>query len=744
MPWTVTNQMLVVVGLAAEAIVVLSLLLFGHHDPRSVALRWFQLGALSTAGVAGWAVTVVRPKVIDARILAAIVVCLAGIVIAAAASPIPTLSWSAVWHAFSAAGTGLLFWHQASRPAGRKNLIALVVILFALVVVTYLVVVASLWREWLALGLPAGRLPLRPANVGGILPIPTWFGDAVVVTAPLALSAMWRTGRMGRVAATAMAVLAGLAILLTATRSIWLLIPVGAVVIVVGGRHRRAGRIMAIAGAVAVVGIVGIAVTGAADQVLRDVDAGRSSAFSSAIQLFTERPIVGGGPGTYGVWRLNDAVPVLSHRAFPNAHNLVLDTMAETGLIGSALWAAAFALIVPVCVSAWRRDVSERPLSVAALAGLVMILGHAMVDVVIEQPGLLLLVLIVASLVLVPPPNAERRQTRALGPWLIAGGVVIGVVSAYPAFRSELAVHHLAEAAASPDAGDRLRRASEASMLAPDHAPIQVQRAAAADAVGDRAAAIASTQQAYEIEGTAQHLITLAWLAESEGDRTRAEALALEAIGTDRLDPFVLLNGVVLLEGDDVRADRTRALTDLLVAEPALTVGPLPDAVDALIPTAREAAIERLTSDGRPEAALVVALSANDRALSEIVLSRTAATDRSQYADVVSAWFGDADARNRLYETTAARPSGSIVGLTWYVASAACDQGEAARWRRAHVILGGQPPSVPGPPTSGSGPALWPTGYPEQVWQVGLPTRPYVGGTWTHDRVSPLCGSGAG
>lgn len=719
--------------MAVEAMLVLALLLVGRQDPQSATLRLVQFVALSATGLIGWGWTLVRRPPLDPRLAMAIAALLAGAVLSAIATPHGTVAWSSVWHAACVVGTALLFVHQASDAVGRRNLIALLTILVVVVVAAYLVVVASLWRDWLALGLPWDRLPLRPANVGGILSIPTWFGDAVVVTGPIAVYALWSGGRTGRVAAGALVALAAIAIFITATRSIWLLIPIGGIVLLAGSGIRHAARVAMVGIAAAAVGIVAIGLTGAGSLILRDVDAGRSSAFASAIQLASERPILGGGSGTYGIWRLDDDVAFLAHRAFPNAHNLVLNTLAETGLVGLGLWAIAVTLLVWICVDRWRDSASDRLAVVAAIAGMTMILGHAMVDVVIEQRGLLLLTLMVAAIALVSvdgPASARRWRISRRPAAVVALGLVLAFVLGV---RAEVAVTSLAAA-----------QAADAAAITPDVAPVQVGLAVAADRVGDDVAARSATEAAERIEGTAAHQISLAWLAMGAGDAATAARLATDALAQDQLDPFVLLNALTLLDDGTHGDAQLEALTALYVAEYAFSVDGMPEDILPLAPKARTEAVDRLLADGRPYPALVVALTAEDRDLADQTVGAADAELRDDLTLVVDAWFGGETERSTLYATTSAAPNADTIWTSWYVAAHACDEAEAQRWRQANVILTGQPPVIPGVASSASAPALWPTGYPEQVWRLALPSSPYVAGTWTYPRVAPDCLSGDG
>ena len=85
---------------------------------------------------------------------------------------------------------------------------------------------------------------------------------------------------------------------------------------------------------VAVVVLPLIVILGLADQVGRSLDEGRTSAFGTSFDMFARSPVLGTGPATYPLVRLSESIPILAHYAFPNAHNIVMTTMGETGLWG--------------------------------------------------------------------------------------------------------------------------------------------------------------------------------------------------------------------------------------------------------------------------------------------------------------------------------------------------------------------------------------------------------------------------
>ncbi len=142
--------------------------------------------------------------------------------------------------------------------------------------------------------------------------------------------------------------------------------------------------------------VVGVVILGSG----RSFDEGRSSAYASAISRFTESPILGTGPGTYGVLRMADAVDAPGNLVFPDAHNIPLNTAAESGIVGLAALILTGVLLALGVRQAWRSGSADRLVIAGALFGLAIFIGHGMVDVVFGLIGNMILALAVAALAL--------------------------------------------------------------------------------------------------------------------------------------------------------------------------------------------------------------------------------------------------------------------------------------------------------------------------------------------------------
>lgn len=725
--------------------------------------RWLPLGVLAVAGALGWVLAAARPRVQLSRPALAALVLLATTAVTSVTSVSPSISIAALARQVLLSGVALLVWHVATSPRGRRDLLALAGTLFAVIVSAYLAQVAAFLADWLRLGYPIATFPLRPGQAGGLVGIPTWLGDYVVLLAPSVAVALWPGDRRGRWAA-GVVVLAGMAALLASgTRSLWLLAAlVGGVVATVAITRRWGSRGLAAVTAPA----VGLAVLSVGlafpDRVARDLDEGRMSAYATALAAFAERPLFGTGPGTYGIVRLDDDIPFVAWYAFPNAHNVPLTILAEGGLIAAIGAAVAAALLVAQLRETWTSaSPVDRRLAVAALASLAVTGGHALVDVVFEVDGIVVLAFLVASFALVPAADVGVRPSAAgaapvtptirseqAGRWLARVPGLLGVAAAMGIGALAVPVERAAFALYRADAlwpDDRSAAVSElraATLVLPDLAPAWSRLARALDAGGDRRAAIVAAAEAVRAEPLAQHRIELAVLLLAAGrtDEARAE-LALAA--RSRADPFVQLNVAMLLARLGDRPGSDDALDRLLETEPTIA-RPLAFAgrevlgsafADRLADAVRRGARALVPSD--PRRAMLLAMAADDAALVDELVGDAG---NPLVAEIARAWRGDEVALAPV-RTRARQPRGEDVDLWWYVAVRSCDRELGTRLAETRRILVGRPPAIV--TAVGRAPELrelrLPDYYPGSTWGVGPDPHGYVAGAWTYRLGSPTC-----
>ncbi len=305
------------VTVTVAVLALLILLVVGVPSPGPLWARWLTLGWIALGGLLGWLLLLVRPWQARPGIVAAAMIISAATVLSAVSSPSPSLSYPAAFTTLALAGVAMGVFGLVVSSLGRRALLGAATVLLVFLLATFGLQVGVLWSAWLGLGMPLADLPLRPGSVGGAAGIPTWMADYVVLLAPIAVVGAWASGGRGRIGAVVLAVAAVAAVIVSGTRSVWLIAAVLYLAVTqwwLRGRDRRIGAAVL----VGLVALAGVALAlGLPQRVARDLDEGRSSAAVTAVRLFVDDPLLGSGPGTYGVRRLEDPGDTLDHYALP-------------------------------------------------------------------------------------------------------------------------------------------------------------------------------------------------------------------------------------------------------------------------------------------------------------------------------------------------------------------------------------------------------------------------------------------
>jgi hypothetical protein len=737
---------------AAEALLIALMLPFGYEFTISLGVHRFQLILLAIVGGIGWLAVLRWPYRLPWQVLLAPLPLLGAMAISSIASSYPSLGWSATWQVAAYIGIFWMLALQASHPDGRRNLIGVIAIVLVLVTVSFALAVAMAWRDWLELGFSLTSLPLRPASSGGLTLIPTWFADLAVTTVPLIVAVLWHRG--ARWVSVAVAAAAVTEIVVSGTRSVLLLLAGLFVVTLVFLVGRRRGGC-----AVAISAVASLAIATAGGAVFlasgRSIDEGRFSAYASAVDQFAHAPLLGGGPGTYGERRLTDVVDVIGHLVFPDAHNIILNTAAEIGLVGVLGLLAIVLLLGTAVLGAWREAPGERSIIAGGLFGIAVLAGHGMVDVIFGLIGIVIVAIAVVALVVTrasparPSPQTNRR-------WILpplAAALAVAVASSAFVLRTETTFGALdaADQNLKDSPSQVLATASDATHATPDVTPAWLVQMVAADAIGDLAGAITAARQTIRLEGFGQQWMMLAILASRSDDRaTELDAIAHATSGPT--DPFVELNASILLDAAGDPAAAETAARQLLLVEPdveqVLEFGPT--ALSTTVARVRPAVAQDRLAAGDADAAFVIALTGEDHPLADALVATLATSDKSSagmWATIVDAWFGDASARATLDAASVASPTQSHLLWSWRIAVHACDPSATKRWEQAIVIGIGYLPTTPTAlgVTPGFQSRMLPDRYPPFIWHVDNLERPYVIGTWTYSLGRPDCvDAGAG
>ena len=121
----------------------------------------------------------------------------------------------------------------------------------------------------------------------------------------------------------------------------------------------------------------------------------RSGIWEPAWEIIRTSPWIGHGPASFSsLFAIQNQIP--PGFATSHAHNVVLQTWAELGLLGLLLLLLTGAFLIVAFVSAWGKEFSPR---LAAYAGIgIGVLVHNQLDYLFEPPGYLLGVMVIIGL----------------------------------------------------------------------------------------------------------------------------------------------------------------------------------------------------------------------------------------------------------------------------------------------------------------------------------------------------------
>jgi hypothetical protein len=368
----------------------------------------------------------------------------------------------------AAAGTMLI--ELALLSQSRGSVLALVVGAIALVALA-----PRRWPALLALAVPLGATAISWSTLSRVQ-------DAATPHGPLG-SALHDARVAIVLSAVAVGVLAGLAALLDRRVAPRL-----------GPQITRRGN-QALAGLLALAAIVGIVAMGNPSTWVHDrwtdfktngavqVDSGQSrlngslgshryDVYRVGLDSFVAHPVAGIGVDSFGpTYLVHGRTGEQPHYA----HSLAISLLAETGIVGTALFLAFLALAVAAVGRAIRRRRSLQ--AVAGLAGFAVFLGGSLVDWLWQFPGLGVLAFALLGIAAVSeaerrPPVLDMRRTtgrvvaRSAG---IVAALAAALSLALPAIAARFTSSAYDVSATSPTAAvHRLQRAADLDPLSAD------------------------------------------------------------------------------------------------------------------------------------------------------------------------------------------------------------------------------------------------------------------------------------
>ena len=313
--------------------------------------------------------------------------------------------------------------------------------------------------------------------------------------------------------------------------------------------------------------------------------------WEEASGAFWDRPFVGHGAGSFPlVHRLyrDNAIEVRQ------PHNVPLEFLSETGLIGAALALGALALlgIAAARTSLARAPGRERAFAAALLVSAVAWGLHTLVDWDWDIPGVTVPALVFLGVLAARPPGTPRERVAAAGgpgrgPALVVGGaaaLVVIALAALPAISKELTSDALSQAAENTAAD--LTEAGEKAALAKRLNPFAVEPMFAQAAIAERGnqPAAAAELLVEAVERQPDNPSTWTRLARFQVLLDDSSGAVRSLLTAARLDPATAgVYALAAFGGFDERRSATVTGTPLPLRAPDSPLGPLllPPAIGA-------------------------------------------------------------------------------------------------------------------------------------------------------------------
>lgn len=619
--------------------------------------------------LAGWLVLAVRRPAwrpgLGPTVLVAAPILAAGL--STIASPSPRLSAEGLATGVLWALTFLMATRLGAHPWFRPRVIRLLALIAIGTALAYLIQVGLAWLEWWQLtGIAAP--PLRPAGVALTFGASPVVAGLTLMLGPFAIVELGRL-RRGRALVAAAGIAGSVAILITGSRAAYLGLGasiIAAIGILVADPNRTRTLRSVLKSQPKVLVAAGLAVALLAAGVLtrqlagRILDGGtigeRLDIWLSAIQLFGQSPVLGTGPGTWPVLKYAANPPGEPNLVVPHAHNVVLQTASDLGLLGLVACGLVFGALVLAAARGRRsRDSGIRATSGAALISLAGIAALSLFDDFANLGTIVLPLLLVAGVVVGQSGEAVSVSGRAPSNRFSTIGAAAALALVLPFLLSwDVAALRAAagtRAAGSGDAATSAEQFEEAFRSDPDHPLYRMESAIALAREGRHSEAVDRLSPAARLEASPLNLLSLAWYQYRAGDVGGAVDSARTAYERGTGDPIVALNvgAIAELGSDDALASRAFATAVLLAPSLAgSTYFQENPRRRAAIDEAVELGRQRLDPSQLPLTTALIRGYAGDAAAAEEALAGAALSPERERVAAALAWrFGNREAAIR-------------------------------------------------------------------------------------------------
>ena len=669
-----------------------------------VTLRILSLAILAVVLV-GWLVIAWRCPSWQpgSAIWPAFVVSLAALGLATVTSPNPRLGYDYVAYAVLLTAAYLLLVRLWAHPFFRARLGALTVAAAFGVCIAYLSIVAARWFDWWTVVGSITAPPLRPSFEGLTYGNPSAVLTVAILLVTSAVAYMGWAGRSRRFAMGLLISMAAAVVFITGSRAGWLAVGVAAGVSAtawsltpdhrsmvrdrVSTRRTRAGLAIVLFGALGFAVVMGPAI-------VRRLGAGgeevRTTFFATAIRMLESSPIVGIGPGGWAVGRIASTQAGEVDYYVPHAHDIYLQTAAESGIVGLAAGAVAIAYVLWLVLAATRDDGPvRRRFGWASLFSLIYFGTHQILDFYPNMPAAMFAFVLPIAWLDATSRRPARAWTWAAKPRVVTVarvGLLIGVMGAVAVLawseRAAVSASAAARAANLSDWGAALSLSREAVRMDPDMPTYRFTLGLAAAATGDDSSAAEAFETAALADDLPEAWLDLAAVRTRSGDERGAKDALANAVrlGLQQPATAVAVAWLDLRLRDQESA--SEALGEALLLAPSLAGDPYwstdpwfatiwPGTLARSIAEAPASVgwqLALVSGDGRGASAIAVALPDDDREFAQLV---------------IDAWEGDRMAFAALEDRARDRPL-DLTTVSWVarVSSRYAEPEVADRYRR--------------------------------------------------------------
>src|SRR5260221_4089784 len=306
-----------------------------------------------------------------------------------------------------------------------------------------------------ALGAQANGVPLSPFRLWSVLDNPSVFAMFIGISLPCIVGySFMKMGGIERAAIILWLIGAGFGTIVNGTRS-------GAIAAVIGVivalelallahptqplrrfqgwavARRNAARILALGTSAIVISVLAGIFYLQTRAGSHGDGSDRIDLYRIALSSFQEFPIIGRGSGGFVM------AEELAHSSppfvlVPHAHNLVLEFLAENGLIGVIGLLILVIAVIRMCCMSWQTQPERRPLLAGVIGGIVGFLASGLLETPTVQPGLFFiataLIMLVASGWRAPDKASRWRVTLILVPIVAILLLLIALLIPYSQF----------------------------------------------------------------------------------------------------------------------------------------------------------------------------------------------------------------------------------------------------------------------------------------------------------------------